>query len=59
MRANGGPHSIQLQPQRTGEDRLRAVITTSEQWPVSKNKLVIKYYKNFKQFTDNMVFNKE
>jgi len=40
-------------------DRLKAVITRSEQWPVSKNKLVLKYYKNFKQFTDNIVLNKE
>jgi hypothetical protein len=40
-------------------ERLKALITRSEKWPVSKNKLVLKYYKNFKQFTDNMVLNKE
>ena len=40
-------------------NRLKAVITRSEQWPVSENKLVLKYYKDFKQFTDNIVFNKE
>jgi hypothetical protein len=35
-------------------DRLKGVITRTEQWPVSRNKLVQKYYKNFKQFTDNI-----
>jgi hypothetical protein len=41
------------------EDRLKAVVSRSEQWPVSKNKLVLKYYKNFKHFRDNIVLNKE
>jgi hypothetical protein len=50
-------YSCNLQEQE--RDRLRAVITRSEQWPVSKNKLVIIYYRNFKQFTDNIVLNKE
>ena len=50
-------YNCNLQEQE--RDRLKAVITRSEQWPVSKNKLVLKYYKNFKQFTDNMVLNKE
>ena len=46
-------YSCNLQEQE--RDRLRAVITRSEQWPISKNKLVLKYYKNFKQFTDSIV----
>jgi hypothetical protein len=50
-------YSCNLQEQE--RDKLRAVITRSEQWPVSKNKLVIKYYKNFKQFTGNIILNKE
>ena len=50
-------YSCYLQEQE--RDRLKAVITRSEQWPVSKNKLVLKYYKDFKKFTDNIVFNKE
>ena len=50
-------YSCNIQEQE--RDRLKAVITRSEQWPVSKNKLVLKYYKNFKQFTDNIVLNKE
>jgi hypothetical protein len=50
-------YSYNLQEQE--RNRLRAVITRSEQWPVSKNKLVIKCYKNFKQFTDNIVLNKD
>jgi hypothetical protein len=45
--------------QKQERDRLKAVITRSEQSPVSKNKLVLKYYKNFKQFTENIVLNKE
>jgi len=39
-------------------DRLKLLITRSEQLPVSKNKHVLKYYKNFKQFTDNIVLYK-
>jgi hypothetical protein len=50
-------YSSNLQEQE--RDRLKAVITRSEQWPVSKIKLVQKYYKNFKLFTDNIVLNKE
>jgi hypothetical protein len=50
-------YNCNLQEQE--RERLKAVITRSEQWPVSKNKLVLKYYKNFKQFTDNIVLNKE
>jgi hypothetical protein len=50
-------YSCNLQEQE--RDRLKVVITRSEQWPVSKNKLVQKYYKNFKKFTDNIVLNKE
>jgi len=34
-------YSCNLQEQE--RDRLKAVITRSEQWPVSKNKLVLKY----------------
>jgi len=37
--------SCKLQEQE--RDRLKAAITKSEQWPVSKNKLVLKYYDNF------------
>jgi hypothetical protein len=40
-------------------DRLKAVVTRSEKWPVSKDTLGLKYYKNFKQFTDNIVLNYE
>ena len=43
----------------TGHGNIKAVITRSQQWPISKNKLVLKYYKNFKQFTDSIVLNKE
>jgi hypothetical protein len=50
-------YNCSLQEQE--RERLKVVITRSEQWPVSKNKLVLKYYKNFKQFTDNIVLNKE
>jgi hypothetical protein len=49
-------YSCELREQE--RDRLKAAITKSEQWPVSKN-LVLKYYDNFKRFTDNIVLNKE
>ena len=58
-RPNGGPYYIQMQTSRTGERRQKAVIYKSEQWPVSKDKLVLKYYDNFKQFTDTIVLKKE
>jgi len=50
-------YSCNLQEEE--RDRLKPMITRSEQWPVSKNKLVLKYHKNFKQFTDNIGLNKE
>jgi hypothetical protein len=31
--------------QEQARERLKAVITRSEKWPVSKNKLLLKYYK--------------
>jgi hypothetical protein len=40
-------------------DRLKAVVIRSESWPVRKDILGIKYYKNFKEFTDNIILNKE
>jgi hypothetical protein len=39
-------------------DKLKAVIT-SDSWPVSKAKLGAEYYKNFTDFTDNILLNKE
>jgi hypothetical protein len=45
--------------QEQERDRLKAVVSRSIQWPVSKNKLVLKYYKNFRQFTDNKLLNYE
>jgi hypothetical protein len=40
-------------------DRLKASVIRSESWPVSKDKLGIKYYKNFNEFTDSILLNKE
>ena len=39
-------------------DRLKAVVMRSENWPVSKDKLSIKFYKNFKEFTNNILLDK-
>ena len=39
-------------------DRLKAVVMWSENWPVSKDKLTIKFYKNFKEFTNNILLDK-
>ena len=36
-------------------DKLVAVITRTEQWPISKSKMMLKYYKDFKQFTDSVL----
>jgi len=33
-------------------DKIKAVVTRTENWPVSYNKLSIKYYKNFKGYID-------
>jgi hypothetical protein len=40
-------------------DRPKAAVIRSESWPVRKDILGIKYYKNFKEFTDNIILNKE
>jgi len=40
-------------------DRMKASIIKPEQLLVSKHKLAQKYYNNFKEFTDNIVLNKE
>jgi chitinase len=39
-------------------DRLKAAVLWSENWPVSKNKLGTKFYKSFKEFTINILFDK-
>jgi len=38
--------------------KLKAVVTRSEKWPVSKDKLSIKFYKNFKEFMNNIILDK-
>jgi hypothetical protein len=40
-------------------DKLKAAVIRPDSWPVSKVKLGAKYYKNFKDFTDNILLNKE
>jgi hypothetical protein len=40
-------------------DRLKASVIKSNSWPVSKDILGIKFYKNLKEFTDNILLNKE
>ena len=50
-------YSCKLQEQE--RDRVKAATTRSEKWPVSKHKLALKYYDNFKRFKDNIVLNKE
>ena len=39
-------------------DRLKAAVMRSENWPVSKDRLIIKFYKNFKEFTSNILLDK-
>jgi hypothetical protein len=38
--------------------RLKAAVTRSEKWPVSKDKLSITFYKYFKEFTNNLPLGK-
>jgi len=40
-------------------DKLKAVVTRTENLPVSFNKLNIKYYRNFKEYIDKIIWNKE
>jgi pterin-4a-carbinolamine dehydratase len=40
-------------------DKLKAVLKRPDSWLVSKDKLGIKYHKNFKEFKDNILLNKE
>jgi len=39
--------------------KLKAVVKRPDSWPVSKDKLGKKYNKIFKEFTDNILLNKE
>jgi hypothetical protein len=39
-------------------ERLKETVLRSENWPVRKNKLVNKYYKNLTEFTNNISFDK-
>jgi hypothetical protein len=43
----------------TNMNTLKAAVIRSESWPVRKDILGIKYYKNFKKFMDNILLNKE
>jgi len=45
--------------QEQERDKLKAVVAKTEQWPISKTKLILKFYKEFKKFTDNIVLNEE
>jgi hypothetical protein len=38
--------------------RLNAAVLQSENWPVNKNKLSTKFFKFFKEFTNNILFDK-
>jgi hypothetical protein len=40
-------------------DQLKAAVIRPDSWPVIKVKFGIKYYKNLKEFTDNILLNKE
>jgi hypothetical protein len=39
-------------------ETLKAIVLRSENWPVSKNKLINRFYKNFTKFTNNISFDK-
>ena len=48
-------YNCELQEQE--RDKLKAVVAKTEQWPISKTKLILKFYKELKQLTDNIVLN--
>jgi len=39
-------------------DRLKAAVIWSENWPVSKDKISVKFYKNFKEFANGILLDK-
>jgi len=39
-------------------DRLKAAVIRAENWPVSKDKLSIKFYKNFREFANSILLDK-
>ena len=39
-------------------DRLKAAVIRSEHWTVSKDKLSIQFYKNFKEFANSILLDK-
>ena len=39
-------------------DKLKAAVIRSENWPVNKDKLSIKFYKNFKEFANSILLDK-
>jgi len=39
-------------------DRLKAAVILSEHWPVSKDKLSIKFYKIFKEFANSLLLDR-
>ena len=39
-------------------DTLKAAVMRSENWPVSKDKLSVKFYKNFKEFANSILLDK-
>jgi len=39
-------------------DRLKPAVTRSENWPVNKDTLSIKFYKFFKEFTNSIILDK-
>jgi len=40
-------------------EKLKAVVTRAENWPVDCNKLGVEYHKKFKEYVDNINRNEE
>jgi len=40
-------------------EKLKAVVTRTENWPVSCNKLGVQYHKEFKEYVDNINWKEE
>jgi len=47
-----------MQTLENERDRLKAAVIRSEIWPVSKDKLGVKFYKKFKEFANSISLDK-
>jgi len=57
--ANGTTYYILLPSARERKEKTKRIVTRTEKWPVSCNKLGVQYHKKFKEYVDNIMWNEE